>query len=63
MRKIFKTLLTVVLLPALSYAQSNYKPGYVITLKGDTLPGFIDYREWNSNQSYRCRGFIQFIFL
>jgi hypothetical protein len=24
------------LLPALIFAQSNYKPGYVVTLKGDT---------------------------
>ncbi|HEX3386241.1 MAG TPA: hypothetical protein VHS53_13670, partial [Mucilaginibacter sp.] len=28
-------------------AQSNYKPGYVIDLKGDTIKGFIDYREWS----------------
>jgi hypothetical protein len=30
-------------------AQSNYKPGFVITLKGDTIKGSIDYREWNNN--------------
>ncbi|HTD41168.1 MAG TPA: hypothetical protein VK671_11145, partial [Mucilaginibacter sp.] len=39
----------VFLLSSLSYAQSNYKPGYVVDLKGDTLKGFIDYREWGSN--------------
>jgi len=36
-------------LPFLALAQSNYKPGYVVTLKGDTLRGFIEYHEWNSN--------------
>jgi len=49
MKFFYKALLSVVLLPALSYAQSNYKPGYVVNLKGDTLKGFIDYREWNSD--------------
>ena len=33
--------------PFLSNAQTNYKPGYVVTLKGDTLKGYIDYREWD----------------
>jgi len=48
--KVFcKAILAVILLPLLSYAQSNYKPGYVVNLKGDTLKGFIDYREWHSN--------------
>lgn len=37
------------LLPFLSLAQSNYKPGYVVNLKGDTLRGFIDYRGWDTN--------------
>lgn len=49
MRNFYKVLLSTVLLPALSYAQSNYKPGYIVNLKGDTLKGFIDYREWHSN--------------
>ncbi|HTD41167.1 MAG TPA: hypothetical protein VK671_11140 [Mucilaginibacter sp.] len=49
MRKLYKVLLAAILLPVLSYAQSNYKPGYVVDLKGDTLKGFIDYREWGSN--------------
>ncbi|MFB9843460.1 outer membrane protein [Mucilaginibacter ginsenosidivorans] len=35
------------LIPFLSNAQSNYKPGYVVTPKGDTIRGFIDYREWD----------------
>ncbi|MDP9048926.1 MAG: hypothetical protein M3N14_12380, partial [Bacteroidota bacterium] len=37
------------LIPFLSIAQSNYKPGYVITSKGDTLRGFINYQNWDSN--------------
>jgi len=37
------------LLPLFSSAQTNYKPGYVVTNKGDTLKGFIDYREWDKN--------------
>ncbi|MBS1522191.1 MAG: hypothetical protein JST50_14410 [Bacteroidetes bacterium] len=32
-----------------SFAQSNYKPGYVVNLKNDTLKGFIDYKEWEIN--------------
>jgi len=44
-----KLLFALFLLPLFTQAQSNYKPGYVITLKGDTLHGFIDYRGWNSN--------------
>jgi hypothetical protein len=44
-----KFLFTLLLFPLFSLAQTNYKPGYVVTLKGDTLRGFIDYREWDSN--------------
>ena len=48
--KIFYRVFSVAfLLPFFSLAQSNYKPGYVVTLKGDTLRGFIDYREWSNN--------------
>src|ERR1700744_6338801 len=37
------------LLPLSLSAQSNYKPGYVVNSKGDTLRGFIDYQEWDAN--------------
>ncbi|MBS1521024.1 MAG: hypothetical protein JST50_08515 [Bacteroidetes bacterium] len=47
MKTFYKALLSAVLFPVLSFAQSNYKPGYIVNLKGDTLKGFIDYREWN----------------
>ena len=47
MKKIY--LLIAVLLPLLSIAQSNYKPGYVVDIKGDTLHGSIDQKEWAHN--------------
>ena len=37
------------LLPFFSKAQSNYKPGYIVILNGDTIRGYIDYREWEAN--------------
>ncbi len=42
-------MIALFLLPLFTLAQSNYKPGYVVTLKGDTLHGFIDYQGWDSN--------------
>lgn len=39
-------LLALLLLPLMSIAQSNFKAGYIINLKGDTLHGYIDYKEW-----------------
>jgi len=33
----------------ISFCQKNYLPGYIIPLKGDTLKGFIDYRNWEHN--------------
>jgi len=44
-----KLLFALFLLPLFTLAQSNYKPGVVVTLKGDTLHGFIDYKEWENN--------------
>lgn len=43
------TLTAILLLPLFSFAQSNFKPGYVVGLKGDTLKGSIDYKEWEHN--------------
>lgn len=45
----YKLFFTVLLLPFISFAQSNYKTGYVINLQGDTLRGLIDYRMWDNN--------------
>ncbi|MDO3627918.1 hypothetical protein [Mucilaginibacter sp. BT774] len=39
------------------FAQSNYRPGYVVQSNGDTLKGFINYREWD-----RCPESIDFKF-
>ena len=32
-----------------SYSQKNYLPGYVINEMGDTILGYIDYRNWERN--------------
>ncbi|MCK4664318.1 MAG: hypothetical protein KAT68_15725 [Bacteroidales bacterium] len=47
-----------------SFCQENYLPGYIITLKGDTLQGFIDYRNWekNPNKIYFKDNIRQFSF-
>lgn len=31
------------------YAQDNLKEGYILTLKGDTVKGFIDVKDWGMN--------------
>jgi hypothetical protein len=49
MRNFYKAFLAVILLPTLTYAQSNYKPGYVVNLKGDTIRGYINNKDWDSN--------------
>lgn len=52
MKHFYKLLFSaLLLLPIFSYAQSNYKPGYIVTSKGDTLKGFIDLKEWENNPS------------
>lgn len=42
-------LLLFLLLSSLSYAQTNFKEGFVVTTSEDTLRGFIDYKEWDIN--------------
>jgi hypothetical protein len=50
MNKLYKLLLSILFfVPVISNAQSNYKPGYVLTTKGDTLRGFINVKEWDRN--------------
>jgi hypothetical protein len=36
----------LIALPTAIFAQSNYHEGYVLKNNGDTLKGFINYREW-----------------
>ncbi|MES2109101.1 MAG: outer membrane beta-barrel protein [Bacteroidota bacterium] len=49
MKFYYTIFLAIVLLPISIFAQSNYKPGYVIQSNGDTLRGYINYREWDNN--------------
>ncbi|MGZ2368552.1 hypothetical protein ACXR6G_02040 [Ancylomarina sp. YFZ004] len=35
-----------------SFSQENYLPGHIITLNGDTIQGFIDYRNWEKNPKH-----------
>lgn len=49
MKNINKLLFLIFLLPFFSVAQTNYQPGAVVNLKGDTIHGFINYREWGNN--------------
>ena len=39
----------LIIIPFALLAQSNYHPGYVLKNNGDTLKGFINYREWRQN--------------
>ena len=47
-KKILFTILAISLFQ-ISFSQTNFKPGYAISLKGDTIRGFIDYRNWERN--------------
>jgi hypothetical protein len=47
----YSGLLLVCLIPFILSAQKNFQPGYVVTLKGDTIRGFIDYKEWDFTPS------------
>jgi len=47
MRKIY-LLCCLCLFTTLCFAQSNFKHGFIVNLKGDTVRGFIDYQEWDS---------------
>ncbi|MFD0751460.1 hypothetical protein ACFQZS_15015 [Mucilaginibacter calamicampi] len=49
MKYLFFFLLLAAITPFQSNAQRNFKPGYIVTLEGDTTKGFIDYKEWNQN--------------
>ncbi len=42
-------LILVILIFQNSFCQKNYLPGYIIKLNGDTLHGFIDYKNWEKN--------------
>ncbi|WP_295770044.1 hypothetical protein [uncultured Mucilaginibacter sp.] len=44
--KFLRLLLIAALCPLSLLAQSNFKPAYIVKLNGDTLKGYINYREW-----------------
>ncbi len=44
MRSLFIALL--IALPAIIFAQPNYHEGFVVKNNGDTLKGYVNYREW-----------------
>jgi len=39
----------IIILPVSSIAQSNYHQGLVVKNNGDTIRGYINYREWNES--------------
>ncbi len=46
-----RTLLTILFLLMFQaiFSQENYITGYIVSFKGDTLHGYIDYRNWEKN--------------
>jgi hypothetical protein len=42
----FFYLLLLLALPSVIFGQSNYHAGYILKAGGDTIKGFINYREW-----------------
>jgi hypothetical protein len=49
MKYLYPLAILLIVLPLLTKAQSNFKPGYIITTTGDTLHGAIDYQDWEGN--------------
>ncbi|MBS7566558.1 hypothetical protein KHS38_19290 [Mucilaginibacter sp. Bleaf8] len=45
-------LVSFLLFAIICRAQSNYKSGYVINTKGDTIKGYINYRDWSITPKY-----------
>lgn len=49
MKPIYLSVLLAIFLPVFCLAQSNFKPGYFVDLKNDTIKGDVDQREWGLN--------------
>jgi|GEM_PF-316895 len=49
MKYLYALFCTITFIQFNATAQRNFRPGYVVTLRGDTTKGFIDYKEWNQN--------------
>ncbi|HEX8021508.1 hypothetical protein [Mucilaginibacter sp.] len=48
MKLLYSFIFAIFLLPFFASAQTNYKQGYVVTNNGETINGFINYKEWYS---------------
>jgi hypothetical protein len=50
MKRIYNViLLSALLFPLASFAQGNFKEGYIITTNGDTIKGFVEQHAWDEN--------------
>ncbi|WP_026462198.1 hypothetical protein [Adhaeribacter aquaticus] len=49
MKYIITVLIGCFFYPAILFSQANYKKGLVVNAQGDTLIGYINYREWDQN--------------
>ncbi|HTE02093.1 MAG TPA: hypothetical protein VK668_22550 [Mucilaginibacter sp.] len=49
MKYFYRLIFIFSLLPLFSFGQIGYYPGYAVTLKNDTLRGYIDYKNWENN--------------
>lgn len=49
MKYLYLILFSLIAVQFSATAQRNFKPGYIVTLNGDTTKGIIDYKEWNQN--------------
>ncbi len=47
----------LIFFPALAFAQSNYKPGYILTQQGDTVRGFVAYKGWNTPEKINFKNY------
>ncbi len=52
---IYRLLLIAILFPCAVLAQNNFKPGFVVTTKGDTLRGMIDLTHGNNLKEIRFK--------
>ncbi|MCC8409485.1 hypothetical protein LJ707_11130 [Mucilaginibacter sp. UR6-1] len=43
------TILAAIMLPVIASAQQNYREGYVVNNNGDTVKGYINVKEWETN--------------
>jgi hypothetical protein len=51
MIKLYTTLL-LLLCSCMAFAQSQFRSGYIVTLTGDTLSGFVDYKESRASNKF-----------